>query len=74
MGCLRHEGSFFFESDHVRVGFDDDSRGFGSAAKDQIVSFQFEHRTPEMVTISGVIDMLEWNSQSSLIRYVNWKC
>ena len=67
-------GLFHFDSDHIRGAFDDDSRGFGSAAKDQIVSFQFEHRTPERVTIRGVIDMLELDSGNLLFRYVNWKC
>jgi hypothetical protein len=53
---------------------DADSRRFGSAAKDQIVSFQFEHRTPEIVTIAAIIDMLEMVSRSSFFRHVNWKC
>ena len=38
------------------------------------IKFQFEHRTPEMVTIRCVIDRLQLELQSSLIRYVNWKC
>jgi hypothetical protein len=67
-------GLFLFDSDHIRGAFDDDSKGFVFSAKDQIVSFQFEHRTPEMVIIRGDIGMLELDSQRLLFGYVNWKC